>query len=799
MKQLKYQVKAIRELVNKTIDLLKLGGRRKQLVFKAPTGAGKTVMASQMLNDLTTELQSRGDSPYQQVAYIWIAPNKLHQQSYFKMKDFMSETHLLRPVMYDELDHSDGYIHPGEILFVNWESINKEKNIMVRDTEQSASIFEITRRTQEEQGLPIVVIIDEEHLFWSKSADKSAKVLQRINPKVEIRISATPKTAADYTVTVSREEVVKEEMIKKQVILNPDIYKGYSDERELNQHLIQKALEKRNQLAAAYRQLGVGINPLLLVQLPNDTSETMTAEDTAIAEQVKVYLSEMCGISQENGKLAVWLSKEKANLTDLEQPDNLAEVLLFKQAIALGWDCPRAAVLLIFRKMQSETFTIQTVGRILRMPEQKFYTLNALNIGYVYTDVSKDRIQIVAEDMDYLNKDALMALRREEIRNVALDSYYSVYRSSDRNRLGSDFKKVLIDCFTRNWLLAAPPSLFTFEETDNELVLVPTTASESDSALSSAFENRKKVADHIRFDVKSINIEIPSDMEFQNEVGIYEVEKKSKFARTTGELQRIYQEYCREQIGGKFEKVHSTGVLAGYLLEAMEELFELFELDAMKVILYHLNKPKFTDMVQKALKLYADKLKTRRQAAKQRGFEQYTWEVPAERFYKEETHHAIQKVTDHALLPFIELNNAYQPERRFRDFLESHADSIEWWYKNGDEGKQHYSIPYTDTKGELSLFYVDFVVRMKNGQLFLFDTKSEMSDPEAPNKHNALLAYMQHPDRASQHLRGGVIIESHEVWYYSSYPIETTSDVTGWDAFFPDKYAPTNKSSGQSV
>ena len=188
MKEIKYQQKYVRQLVDMTIDLLRLSGHRKTLIFKAPTGSGKTVMASQMLADLTEELQSRGDSPYQQVAFIWIAPNKLHQQSYFKMKNYFTETRLLKPVMYDEIDQSEGVIKAGEILFVNWESINKEKNVMVRDSEQNASLYEITRRTQEETGLPIVVVIDEEHLFWSKSADKSAKVLQRIDPKVEIRI-----------------------------------------------------------------------------------------------------------------------------------------------------------------------------------------------------------------------------------------------------------------------------------------------------------------------------------------------------------------------------------------------------------------------------------------------------------------------------------------------------------------------------------------------------------------------------------------------------------------------------------
>lgn len=775
MKELKFQQKAVRKLVDETIDLLCLSGHRRTLIFKAPTGAGKTVMASQMLADLTEELQSRGDSPYQQVAFIWIAPNKLHQQSYFKMKNYFTETRLLKAVMFDELDQSEGVIKPGEILFVNWESINKEKNVMVRDSEQNASLYEITRRTQEELGLPIVVVIDEEHLFWSKSADKSAKVLQRINPKVEIRISATPKTGSDHIVTVSREEVVKEEMIKKQVVLNPDITKGYNDERELNQHLIECALEKRHLLAEAYRKEGTNINPLLLIQLPNDTSESMTSEDTDIADQVKTYLREIKDISTENKKLAVWLSSEKENLEGLEQPDNMTEVLLFKQAIALGWDCPRAAVLLIFRKLQSNQFTIQTVGRILRMPEQKFYKNDLLNVGYVYTDISKDQIQIVAEDMDYLNKDALQAIRREHLQNVALQSYYSVYKSSDRNRLGPDFKKELIDCFSRNWLVKLQQYHFSFDDDDPQ---------EPEPPESMIEQNRKLVStnEHIVFDVNRIGVKVPEDIVFQNELGIIDVEgKRHEFARSAGEVHRIYIDYCRSLLGS-FEKAHSTDVLAGYILQAMEELFELFETDAKKVILYHANKPKFTDIITKALNVYKIKLQERQRKAKERSFEKYTWEIPAERLYKESTHHVEPKVKEHALLPFIELKTASNPEIRFSKFLEDNKDYIDWWYKNGDEGKQHYSITYTNSQGDKALFYVDFVVRMKNGQVFLFDTKTENSDSEAPNKHNALIDYM-----ADKDLLGGVIVEKNDVWHYSRFHIETTEDVTGWDAFFPDK------------
>ena len=786
MKQLKYQEKAVGQLVENTVNLLGLNGNRRQVVLKAPTGAGKTVMASEMLATLTEELQSRSDLPFRQVAFIWIAPNKLHQQSYFKMKNFFTETKLLKPVMFDELDQSDGIIHQGEVLFVNWESINSKNNLIVRDNEQGLSLYDIARKTREE-NIPIIVVIDEEHLFWTKTADKSKAVLEKINAKVEIRISATPKTKPEYLVNIDRQEVIREEMIKEGVLLNPDVTSGYANDIALNEHLINKALEKRQQIADAYKKEGVNINPLLLIQLPNDTTDAMTADDTKIMEQVVQYLDVMQGINTDNHRLAVWLSKQKTNLEDIERNDNLTEVLLFKQAIALGWDCPRAAVLLIFRKLTSDTFTVQTVGRILRMPEQRFYRNPLLNKGYVYTDISKDKIQIVADDMDYLHKAVLQAVRRNNLDNVQLVSYYEVRRSADRNRLGPDFRKVLTKTFEDMWTTTTPltiPFLFEDEgeESDYQQIDVQSTIAKNRQAA-----ERQR----IRLDVKNVNIEIPADIFFQNDVNTtIETGQKAKFTRTAGEVDRVYIDWCRQMLSG-YEKAHSTGVLANYLLEAMENLFELFETEAKKVVLYHENRPKFADVVSKALDRYARQLKQRQQEAKKRSFEQYEWEVPEDRTYTEENHVIKDKMEDHALLPFIELRTASTPEQEFALFLESHSDSIDWWYKNGDSGREHYAVAYTNSQGDKSLFYVDFVIKMNNGQVFLFDTKTENSDPDAPQKHNALLDYMQNEENSPKHLQGGIII--HDInhsgnWLYSPLPIDNTYDTRGWDAFFPDMY-----------
>ena len=786
MKQLKYQEKAVGQLVETTVNLLGLNGNRRQVVLKAPTGAGKTVMASEMLATLTEELQSRSDLPFRQVAFIWIAPNKLHQQSYFKMKNFFTETKLLKPVMFDELDQSDGIIHQGEVLFVNWESINSKNNLIVRDNEQGLSLYDIARKTREE-NIPIIVVIDEEHLFWTKTADKSKAVLEKINAKVEIRISATPKTQAEYLVNIDRQEVIREEMIKEGVLLNPDVTSGYANDIALNEHLINKALEKRQQIADAYKKEGVNINPLLLIQLPNDTTDAMTADDTKIMEQVVQYLDVMQGINTDNHRLAVWLSKQKTNLEDIERNDNLTEVLLFKQAIALGWDCPRAAVLLIFRKLTSDTFTVQTVGRILRMPEQRFYRNPLLNKGYVYTDISKDKIQIVADDMDYLHKAVLQAVRRNNLDNVQLVSYYEVRRSADRNRLGPDFRRVLTKTFEDMWTTTTPLTIpFLFEDEGEE------SDYQQIDVQSTIVKNRQSAErQRIRLDVKNVNIEIPADIFFQNDVNTtIETGQKAKFTRTAGEVDRVYIDWCRQMLSG-YEKAHSTGVLANYLLEAMENLFELFETEAKKVVLYHENRPKFADVVSRALDRYSRQLEKRQQEAKKRSFEQYEWEVPEDRTYTEENHVIKDKMEDHALLPFIELRTASTPEQEFALFLESHSDSIDWWYKNGDSGREHYAVAYTNSQGDKSLFYVDFVIKMNNGQVFLFDTKTENSDPDAPQKHNALLDYMQNEENSPKHLQGGIII--HDInhsgnWLYSPLPIDNTYDTRGWDAFFPDMY-----------
>lgn len=551
----------------------------------------------------------------------------------------------------------------------------------------------------------------------------------------------------------------------------------------LAQHLVSLALKKRKELAEAYKRLGVNVNPLLLIQLPNDGSESMSTEDTSIKDEVTLYLDTIHGINTNNNRLAVWLSGEKVNVEGLERNNNMTEALLFKQAIALGWDCPRAAVLLIFRKIESFTFGAQTVGRILRMPEQKFYQDDRLNKGYVYTNISQNLVKIEPEDMDYLS--TIHAIRRENLCNVSLQSEYCERPAIGRKRLGNDFQPLLIKVFEELLQIKNRQlSLFTEEELYGDEPLPEEDRSEHESQIS---KNRRAVMDKIEFKVQSIGVEIIEDLNITGEVGQTLAANKAKYIRTMQELNATFNVFCARLIGSQFEKV-SIPTLGMALKEAMEQLFGLFETDAVKVILYHKNRPRFEDIISRALNRYLTILTQRQKEKSEKSFVTYEWEVPADRLYKEDNNVVVDDVKNHALMPFVQLRTASSPERMFEDYLEANTEYIDWWYKNGDSGKQHYAVSYVDGTGAKALFYVDFVIRMKNGQIFLFDTKSAGSDGDAPAKHNALVDYMASEGNQDKNLKGGVIIADGSNWKYSPLKIENTTDIINWDCFYPSDY-----------
>src|SRR4030043_87726 len=261
-----YQENTVDELLGKAKKLLKYSSEKK-LVFKSPTGSGKTIMMAEFLKQLVDDRDVR-----ESLSFIWTAPRQLHIQSRDKLEKYFEDSRALRCSFFEDLD--DRKIGENEILFFNWESINKADNIYIRDNEQDFNLTKVLERTKEE-GREIILVIDEAH--HHATSDISQRLIRDISPKLSIEVSATPVIQnPDEIISVQLEDVKTEGMIKKAVVLNDhfiNLLKEGKIKTELSgsseELVIDVAIKKRDELLKAYKMEKTDINPLILIQLPD--------------------------------------------------------------------------------------------------------------------------------------------------------------------------------------------------------------------------------------------------------------------------------------------------------------------------------------------------------------------------------------------------------------------------------------------------------------------------------------------------------------------------------------------------
>ncbi|VVB99956.1 Type III restriction enzyme, res subunit [uncultured archaeon] len=696
-----YQEKYIEELKNKVNHLLQYD-EDKTVVFEAPTGAGKTIMVAEFLKRLVLH---RDDS--KKFAFIWISVHQLHSQSKDKLTRYFEHTRILQCSDFEDLN--DKLIGENEILFLNWESINKEGNIYIRDSEHDNNLSKIVENTKED-GREIILVIDESH--YAAPSEKSIQIVEEtINPKITIEVSATPIIKnEDEKVKVHLEDVILEGMIKKEVAINPEIEKEKIGSDSVDELVIKCALKRRHDLLDAYKKEGAHINPLVLIQLPDRRTGVLDKK-----EEIINILKNKFDITVQNRKLAIWLSddEDKLNLENIEKSDNEVEVLLFKQAIALGWDCPRATILVLFRDWKSIIFSIQTVGRIMRMPELKHYENEILNKGYVFTNLPKVEIaQDVAKE--YLT--IYEARRRDIYTNLDLPSIY-LKRQRERTRLSGDFRKIFIDIAKRELI-------------EPRINLKP-----------------KSLVNQIMVDGVIKKLDKPQIVEHKGEISVNMKET---------ELQYYFDLFCRGACT-PYAPTRSSEIIQNTLLYAFfrDVLKVDDETKAEIITLSEDNYPIILEYINKAKDEY--KIKVVDALDEQKEVIASVWNVPIIQSYN-------IKYDKKDYKKFI-LQPCYakiqsKPEQDFIAFLEDSNNLITWWYKNGESEPKFFAISYVGEDGLEHAFYPDFIFMMEDGRIGIFDTKEGRTAEDAKPKADALAKYIgkQNKKRNSNTLFGGIVI-----------------------------------------
>lgn len=698
-----YQEIAIKKLVSETKSLIERSGQ-KTLIFKAPTGSGKTIMMAEFLKRLSD------DKSHTPLSFIWTAPQKLHEQSKEKLENYFEDSMALPCSFFEDLD--DKQIAENEVLFFNWESITRADNIYIRDNEQDLNLSNVILNTRNEQR-KIILIIDESH--YSARGEQAQQLRNDIAADLTIEVSATPELEApDSYISVDIEDVKDEAMIKKAVILN-DGFKNFLEKGKIKTELgndseelvIKVALNKRDELVKAYQKEGRKINPLILVQLPNRRTE---AEDRI--KQNVINILKKNKITTDNFKLAIHLSENKENLEEITDNENETEVLIFKQALALGWDCPRAQIIALFREWHDPVFSLQTVGRIMRMPEPdngKYYKNENLNYAYVFTNLSDiDIVDDIAKD--YIT--IYTSKRKDIYKEINLLSY-SQQRHRERTRLAPLFIKKFLEVADRNNLSKK------INKKARKL-------------------NQKTLTDWY---TENINLA---------HAGIVEEGGTVTFGMTSNDLQRYFDFFVRRNLHKFYPEDRTVArvkeAIYRFFDNRLEMQYDFIHDEIIQVVLSNENLELIKNTINEAELEYFNEVSNREKVF----IPINEWNIPESLRYNEKYHS--ENFNKSIMKPVFA--KSWRTEKKFSEYLDTNTRNIEWWFKNGERDAVSFAVPY-EFEDDNKLFFVDYVVKMKDGSIGLFDTKTGITLRDAKAKSDGLQKYIK--QNKSKKLFGGIV------------------------------------------
>ncbi|MEH7436733.1 DEAD/DEAH box helicase family protein [Neobacillus drentensis] len=693
-----FQIQAVGKLNESMED------QNKEVIFKSPTGSGKTIM-------LTHFMSEYGKGHFGNV-FVWLTPGKgdLEEQSKEKMDKYIYniQTKLLPDVM------ANGFVE-NDSCFINWEQIIMKGNNAMKESER-ANFQEHIKRAQD-NGLEFTIIVDESH---QNDTVKSDDILSLFKPKKIIRTSATPKNHSNATlVEVKEEDVIAAGLIKKMLIINENFGHSVNVESQVS-FLLDKALEKQEELKVAFENVKPKsiVNPLIVVQLPNNSE--------VLQDEVERYLATK-DVTYENGLLAVWLDKKKQNLEEIEELDAKPIVIIIKQAVATGWDCPRAHILVKLRENTSETFEIQTIGRIRRMPELKHYENDLLDSCYLYTFDEKFTEGVKL----HLRKGALEAIKlflKQEHREFSLVSEQKTDVPVANDPTEALWTMVLY------YEHAYGTSTRTIE---NKIRLEAHGYKFSDMIVKNTYtgEVHKLTVQEFK-NLANVDMIEPLNThkhgrEYHNRVGTLGVKLSLPYDQMNTIIRRLFDKNV------SYDK-------------------KILRLETREVYAFVINNFKrLREDIQKAMASVTIQPTLNLPSVTERPFF-----IPKEFLFTYDKKNKVQKVYDSNVykgyLSSAEIRS--DSEKTFEKYCEN-SSSIDWIYKNGDKGNEYLSIVYLDNFGKQKSFYPDYVVS-KGGEIWIIETKggftrtgdSEDIDKFSPKKFEVLKRYLK-----KHKLKGGFV------------------------------------------
>ena len=407
-------------------------GQPQSLALSSPTGSGKTVIMTGLIESLIEGTAAYPPDPM--ATFLWITDQpELNEQTRNKMTAYSSRL-WMGGLQIIETDFDQQLFADGKIYFLNTQKLGKEKNLITYGDSRTYTIWETIANTVVDRPSSFYVILDEAHRGM-KETTRSRKQAESIVQKfikgspgeipavpLVVGMSATPDRFQKLmagTGRTTRSHDVSAEDVRESGLLKQTITLWHPTESQPGDitMLREAALDLRRYAAQwnAYceAESELPVRPILVVQVEDGSGRKLS--NTAIGSAIDT-INDVIGPLQPRTFAHAF---EEHSVLDVDghdlrylapaaiDADPDVRVVFFKSALNTGWDCPRAEVMMSFRKARDATLIAQLVGRMVRTPLARpvgtSAFLNSVNLylpHYDYDGLDKVIEHLTAADRD---------------------------------------------------------------------------------------------------------------------------------------------------------------------------------------------------------------------------------------------------------------------------------------------------------------------------------------------------------------------------------------------------------------
>ena len=366
--------------------------------LQAPTGSGKTIIMSALIEDIL--FGSDQFTEQQDAIFVWLSDSpQLNEQSKQKIELKADRIRLDQCVVISDESFDQEVLDDGHIYFLNTQKLGKAGNLSKHSDSRQYTIWETIENTARTKTDRLYFIIDEAHRgMQGRSAGTATTIMQRfikgypegnLNPvPVIIGMSATSErfdalvgkgtNSTLHKVVISPAQVRQSGLLKDRIVITyPDDPTKHSDMAVLQAATDEWQDKCKHWYQYTYEQHYANVNPVFVIQVcagsgkkvsDTDLDDVIAKIEERIGETFKEH--EVVHTFGSTGALTI----HGLNVPHIE-PSEIADdrrirVVLFKENLSTGWDCPRAETMMSFRRAEDATYIAQLLGRMVRTPLQ---------------------------------------------------------------------------------------------------------------------------------------------------------------------------------------------------------------------------------------------------------------------------------------------------------------------------------------------------------------------------------------------------------------------------------------------